>query len=70
MIVWARKFKETIERAMANLTGFQLLMMKIYVDDGNMAARALFLGSRLINRKIEVVESEIEGDREIPVDIR
>ena len=28
------------------------------------------LGSRLINGRIEIVESEIEGDREIPADIR
>ena len=47
-----------------------LLLLKIYVDHGNMAARALPLGSRLINGRIEIVESEIEGDREIPADIR
>ena len=35
-----------------------------------MAAKGLPLGSRLIEGKIEIVESEIEKDREIPVDIR
>ena len=55
---------------MVNLTGFLLLLLMIYVDDGNMAARALPLGSRLIDGKIEIVESEIEKDREIPADIR
>ena len=48
MIVWARKFKEAIERVMVNLTGYLLLLLMIYVDNGNMAARALPLGSRLI----------------------
>ena len=48
MIVWTRKFKEAIERVMVNLTGYLLLLLMIYVDNGNMAARALPLGSRLI----------------------
>lgn len=69
MIVWARKFKQAIERATVNLPAYILLLLLIYVD-GNMAARALPLGSRLIDGKIEIVKSEIEKDSEIPADIR
>ena len=61
MIVWARKFKEAIEKAMVNLTGYLLLLMKIYVDDGNMAARALPLGSRLCERGGGILGSRICG---------
>ena len=50
MIVLARKFKEAIERATVNLPAHILLLLLIYVDDGNMAARALPLGSRLMAR--------------------
>ena len=50
MIVLARKFKEAIERATVNLPAHILLLLLIYVDDGNMAARALPLGSRLMVR--------------------
>ena len=70
MIVWARKFKQAIERETVNLPAYILLLLLIDVDDGNMAARALPLGSRLIDSKIEIVKSEIEKDSEIPVDIR
>ena len=50
MIVLARKFKEAIERATVNLPVHILLLLLIYVDDGNMAVRALPLGSRLMAR--------------------
>ena len=36
-----KKIKEAIERVMVNLTGYLLLLLMIYVDNGNMAARAL-----------------------------
>ena len=51
-----KKIKEAIERVMVNLTGYLLLLLMIYVDNGNMAARALPLGSRLINSEIEIVD--------------
>ena len=49
---------------------FALVLLKIYVDDKNIAATGLPPGSRLINNKIEIVKAEIENDRKIPTDIR
>ena len=45
-------------------------MLKIYIDDENIACEAFPPGSRLINGKIVIVEEEIENDRLIPGDKR
>ena len=70
VIVWARRFREAVKEATNNLQDFEMYMLKIYVDDINMAAKNLPLGSRLIDGKIEIIESEIEIDRETPADVR
>ena len=49
---------------------FVLHLLKIYVDDKNIICTVLPPGSRLINGKLVIVESEIESDRQIPGDIR
>ena len=44
--------------------------MKIYIDDNNISCECLPPGSRLIDGKVQIIESKIESDREIPGDLR
>ena len=67
---WSRKFIEKINFATQDLPNFVLYMLKIYIDDENIACEAFPPGSRLINGKIVIVEEEIENDRLIPGDKR
>ena len=44
--------------------------MKIYIDDNNISCECLPPGSRFIDGKVRIIESEIESDKEIPGDLR
>ena len=39
-----------------------LYMSSYYMDDGNWAAKALPPGCRLVEGKLEIVQSEVEND--------
>ena len=70
MIHWCKKLVSKVNIATADLPGFVLHMLKVYVDDGNVACKAFPPGSRLVNGKIVIVEDLIEADKEIPADER
>merc|ERR1711911_12057 len=58
--------------ATKDIPEFVIYLLKVYVDDENVACEALPPGSRLINGKVTIVESEIDiaQDLLIPPDIR
>ena len=71
MLRWCREFKLKLEFAVTEVDGFRLLMLKYYVDDGNLITTTFPLGSRLCeDGKIRVIEDQIEIDRELPADMR
>ena len=70
MLFWVRKFKKKLITASAGVPDFVLYLMKLYVDDCNYCCEALPPGARLIDGKIEIVQSEVEKDKEIPKDVR
>ena len=70
MLYWAKLFANKVTTATRNLQEFELYMMKIYVDDCNLACEMLPLGSRFVGDSIEVIQDEVEADRDIPGDIR
>ena len=41
-------------------------MMKVYVDDGNLASETLPPGSRLVGDEVKIVENQIDTDKDIP----
>ena len=45
-------------------------LLKIYIDDQNVACEALPPGSRLVDGKVIIEDSEVESDMAIPSDIR
>ena len=70
MLFWVRKFRQKLITTSAGVPDFVLYLMKLYVDDCNYCCEALPPGARLIEGKIEIVQSEVEKDKEIPKDIR
>ena len=70
MLYWARIFKKKIKSATINIPDFQFYFLKYYVDDGNMASESLPAGARLINDKVEIIESLIESDLHLPNYVR
>ena len=69
-LVWSRTFKELVQKAAASIPGYDTYMLYYYIDDGNICCECLPLGSRLIDGKIQIVESEIEADKLVPGDVR
>ena len=68
MVKWCKDFKQRLEFATTEIEGFNLLILKIYVDDANIVFP---LGSRLdSDGKIRIHEDEVENDRAIPFDAR
>ena len=70
MVYWSRGFKSKLSLATEDFPQFYLKMCRYYMDDGNLGSTALPPGSRLIDGKIRIVESEVEPDKNIPSDIR
>ena len=72
MIFWCKLFLEKVKEATKDIPEFVIHLLKVYVDDENVACEALPPGSRLIDGAVTVVESEIEiaQDLLIPADIR
>ena len=70
MVYWSRGFKSKLSLATEDFPQFYLKMFRYYMDDGNLGSTALPPGSRLIDGKIRIVESEVEPDKNIPSDIR
>ena len=70
MLYWTRTFVEKVENATKNLPDFALYMMKVYVDDGNLASEILPPGSRLVSDEVKIVEDQIDADKDIPGDVR
>jgi hypothetical protein len=66
MLVWSREFKTKL----ANLAYNDLYMLDFYVDDTGLAMEELEPGSRVVNGRIEIVEAEVEADRQVPGDLR
>ena len=69
-VYFCRKYTERIIEATRNIPDFNLFLMKIYIDDNNVSCESLPPGSRLIDGMIQIVESEVESDKEIPGDLR
>ena len=70
MLYWTRTFVNKVEVATKNLPDFALYMMKVYVDDGNLASETLPPGSRLVGDEVKIVEDQIDTDKDIPGDVR
>ena len=73
MIFWCKLFLEkVIEATTKDIPELVIHLLKVYVDDENVACEALPQGIRLIDGTVTVVESEIEiaQDFLIPADIR
>ena len=71
MVKWCKDFKQRLEFATTEIEGFNLLILKIYVDDANIVSTTFPLGSRLdSDGKIRIHEDEVENDRAIPSDAR
>jgi hypothetical protein len=70
MLAWSRTFKDKVSAALAGLTYFNLYMLKFYVDDTGLAMEELEPGCRFLDGKVEVVEAEVERDRQVPGDLR
>ena len=68
--VWSKRFNDLLAEANSDTTMLKLYMSSYYMDDGNWAARALPPGCRLVEGKLEIVQSEVENDCQIPADIR
>ena len=70
MLYWTKTFLKRLDEATKNILDFTLYLMKIYVDDCNLAMEALPLGSRLVDGEVKIIEEEIDKDKDIPDDIR
>ena len=70
MLRWCKEFLAKVRDATSDLNGFELHMLKYYIDDGNTICSILPPGSRLVDGKIVVVEREVEADIEVPGDER
>ena len=71
MLRWCREFKVKLEFATTEIENFILLMIKVYIDDGNLIAVAFPPGARICSDgKIRVIEQYVAADRDIPADQR
>ena len=70
MVYWCKEFLDKVKTATEEINDFRMYLQKIYVDDQNNVCEALPPGLRLVNGKVVVVESEVEGDKELPSDVR
>ena len=68
--VWSKRFNNLLAKANSDTIMLKLYMSSYYMDDGNWAAKALPPGCRLVEGKLEIVQSEVENDCQIPADIR
>ena len=68
--VWSKRFNDLLAKANSDTIMLKLYMSSYYMDDGNWAAKALPPGCRLVEGKLEIVQSEVENDCQIPADIR
>ena len=67
---WCQKFLDKVNEACRDLSDFVVYLLKIYIDDQNLACEALPPGARLMDGKVTIVESEVEGDVQVPDDQR
>ena len=58
---WCQKFLDKVNEACRDLSDFVVYLLKIYIDYQNLACEALPPGARLMDGKVTIVESEIEG---------
>ena len=65
---FCRKYTDRILEATSDIPDFNLILMKIYIDDNNVSCECLPPGSRLIDGKVRIIESEIDSDNKIPGD--
>ena len=70
MVKWTRDFKTKLSEATSEFPLFKLYLFLAYVDDGNGASSSLPPGARLIDGKVQILEEEVENDKQIPADIR
>ena len=68
--VWSKRFNDLLAEANSDAVTLKLYMSLYYMDDGNWATKALPPGCRLVDGKLEIVQSEVENDRQIPADTR
>ena len=71
MLIWDKKFLETLEKAARNLD-WDLHLMRRYVDDSNCVSDEMPPGARFDARKKKVVikTEYVEPDKEVPPDQR
>ena len=64
MVKWTRDFKAKLAEATSNFPLFKLYLFQAYVDDGNSASESLPPGARYIDEKVQILEEEIENDKQ------
>ena len=69
-VFWCKAFLDKVKDATSELTDFVIYMLRIYIDDQNVACEALPPGARLVNGRVVIVDSEVEADKLIPSDQR
>ena len=69
-VFWCKAFLDKVEIATSELTEFVIYLLRIYIDDQNVACEALPTGARLVNERVVIVDSEVEADKLIPSDQR
>ena len=72
MLSWSKRFLATTTAALSNFTNFDLYLLLFYVDDTMAATEELEPGCRYVKeeRRVKVVEEEIEADRQVAGDLR
>ena len=72
MLSWSRRFMATTSAALSSFTNFDLYLLLFYVDDTMAATEELEPGCRYVKeeRRVKVVEEEIEADRQVAGDLR
>ena len=70
MLSWSRRFLTTITAATTDLAYYTLHLLLFYVDDTNVVVDELEPGARYREGRVEVVEEEVEEDREVAGDLR
>ena len=58
----SRRYNYLLAKANSDTITLKLYMSSYYMDDGNWAAKALPPGCRLVEGKLEIVQSEVEND--------
>ena len=69
-VYWCKEFLDKVKKATEGISDFCMYLLKIYVDDQTIMCEVLPPGARLVDRRVCVVDSEVEGARDIPSDIR